>query len=406
MPTGDDAPSAGPSEAALDVDRLVEELRAKVEQRRSDGSLSPELELSLDDHFEQLMGGMPANATTMPDDIDSAVQALRTEHFGRDRIETSSRVVGGASAHRVIGKAIGRQVQGVLQQSQQHAQLVAHTMGLVAELATSIGRELDGPVFEQLDDLQLRLAEQQRSLAALDQSLFELAARVPGVPVDTWYSEDRFTAIFRGGADDMRERYRGLAEELVGLDPVLEIGFGRGEFLALLDELGVKARGIEPSAQLVHDGREQGLDVEVGTAVEYLAGVRAASLGGLVMIQVIEHLSPQHVIDFVRLAYEKVRPGGKVIVETVNPKSLYVYAHAFWVDPDHTRPVHPDYLEFLFGEAGFTDLRREYRSPVPTDEALELLPGDDEVTKLLNANFERINDLLFGPQDYAFIATR
>ena len=42
MPTGDDAPSAGPSEAALDVDRLVEELRAKVEQRRSDGSLSPE----------------------------------------------------------------------------------------------------------------------------------------------------------------------------------------------------------------------------------------------------------------------------------------------------------------------------------------------------------------------------
>ena len=124
------------------------------------------------------------------------------------------------------------------------------------------------------------------------------------------------------------------------------------------------------------------------------------------MIQVIEHLSPQHVIDFVRLAYEKVRPGGKVIVETVNPKSLYVYAHAFWVDPDHTRPVHPDYLEFLFGEAGFTDLRREYRSPVAADEALELLPGDDEVTKLLNANFERINDLLFGPQDYAFIATR
>ncbi len=43
VPTGDDAPSAGPSEAALDVDRLVEELRAKVEQRRSDGSLSPEL---------------------------------------------------------------------------------------------------------------------------------------------------------------------------------------------------------------------------------------------------------------------------------------------------------------------------------------------------------------------------
>ena len=47
------------------------------------------------------------------------------------------------------------------------------------------------------------------------------------------------------------------------------------------------------------------------------------------MIQVIEHLSPQHVIDVVRLAAEKVRPGGRVVVETVNPTSLYTYAHAF-----------------------------------------------------------------------------
>jgi DNA-binding transcriptional MerR regulator len=45
-------------------------------------------------------------------------------------------------------------------------------------------------------------------------------------------------------------------------------------------------------------------------------------------------------------------------------------------------------------------------SPVGADESLELLPGDDEVTKRLNANFERINGLLYGPQDYAILATR
>ena len=72
------------------------------------------------------------------------------------------------------------------------------------------------------------------------------------------------------------------------------------------------------------------------------------------MIQVIEHLTPQHVVDFVRIAADKVRPGGRVMVETVNPESLYIYAHALWVDPDHVRPVHPGYLEFLFGKAGFT----------------------------------------------------
>ncbi len=152
--------------------------------------------------------------------------------------------------------------------------------------------------------------------------------------------------------------------------------------------------------------RARGFQVDVGRAVEYLAGLDDASLGGLVMIQVIEHLSPQHVIDVVRLASEKVRRGGRVVIETVNPTSLYTYAHAFWMDPDHVRPVHPNYLRFLFAEAGFATVEQVDRSPVPADESLELMPGDDEVSKRLNANFERINSLLFGPQDYAIVATR
>ena len=32
--------------------------------------------------------------------------------------------------------------------------------------------------------------------------------------------------------------------------------------------------------------------------------------------------------------------------------------------------------------------------------------GDDETAKRLNANFGRINALVFGPQDYAIVATR
>jgi hypothetical protein len=60
----------------------------------------------------------------------------------------------------------------------------------------------------------------------------------------------------------------------------------------------------------------------------------------------------------------------------------------------------------LFAEAGFASVERVDRSPVPGDESLELLPGDDELTKRLNANFERINGLLYGPQDYAIVATR
>jgi hypothetical protein len=68
--------------------------------------------------------------------------------------------------------------------------------------------------------------------------------------------------------------------------------------------------------------------------------------------------------------------------------------------------VHPDFLSFLCRAAGFAEVERLDRSPVPADESLELLPGDDETTKRLNVNFERINALLFAPQDYAIVATR
>jgi O-antigen chain-terminating methyltransferase len=117
-------------------------------------------------------------------------------------------------------------------------------------------------------------------------------------------------------------------------------------------------------------------------------------------------LSPQQVIDFVALAAEKVRPGGKVVLETINPASLYTYARAFWLDPDHVRPVHPNFLEFLFREAEFARFSIEYRSPVSEAEALLPIEGDDSRTNRLNENFQRIGALLFGAQDYAVIATR
>ena len=125
------------------------------------------------------------------------------------------------------------------------------------------------------------------------------------------------------------------------------------------------------------------------------------SLGGLVLIQVVEHLTPQEVVDLVDLATAKVRPGGQVFVETVNPQSLYVFAHAFYVDPTHLRPVHPAYLMFLFKEAGFASVAIDWRSPPPADDVITEV-GDPAAA----ANNRRLNELLFAPQDYLLVATR
>ena len=194
----------------------------------------------------------------------------------------------------------------------------------------------------------------------------------------------------------MRERYRGLAEEFIGLDPVLEIGFGRGEFLELLDELGVKARGIEPSTQLVHEGREQGLDVEFGTAVEYLAGAPCGEPRRA--CDDPSHRAP-HAAARHRLRAARLREGATGrkghCRDGESEVLVRLCGHVLGRPRSHAcRCIRTISRSF----------RRSWTSRLPAPsytiaadrEALVLLPGDDEVTKLLNANFERINDPAFG----------
>ena len=389
-----------------DLDTLIADLRARIEERRRSGEYPDDLEETLEDHFDRLVGVRPRSSPALHDELQASLGALQELSFSRARISPASRLPGGRLVHRFMSRALRRQIEGVLAQVEEQNRLATRAVAWLGELASTIGNEFDTKVLQQLDDLQVRLAEQARDVNRLEAQAVETRERLPGCAVDAWYGEDHFTAFFRGSSDDLRSRYAELAKELIGCDPVVDLGFGRGEFMEQLVELGVRVRGVEPDAKLVASARGRGLDVEQGLAVEYLRTVEPGSLGGIVMIQVIEHLSPQQVVDFVSLAAEKVRPGGKVVLETINPASLYTYAHALWLDPDHVRPVHPNFLEFMFREAEFAKLSIEYRSPVAESERLVPLPGDDPQTLLLNENLERIGNLLFGPQDYAVIATR
>lgn len=394
------------SDSDSDLDKLVAELRIRVASRRESGSYPDNLEESLDWHFEQLVDPRARIAPAIFDELDELLRALTQYQYSRSRIEKSSNVPGGEFAHRVVTRALSQEIDGILTQSQQQSAIVTRALSLLAEVTNSVGSEMESRFTQQLDDIQQRVTEHTKVLNDLERDLLDVRQRIPGSVVETFYGEDRFTAQFRGGTDDLRMRFQSFAQRLTGCDPVLDIGFGRGELMEVLVDAGVQVRGIEPDPRLVANARARGLDATQGTAIEYLQTLEPESLGAITMIQVIEHLSPQQVVDFVSLAADKVRPEGKVLVETVNAESLYIYARAFWLDPDHVRPVHRALLEFLFSEAGFRKIEVEWRSPVPSDEQLMEVPGDDEHAKLVNENFRRIRQVLFGPQDYALIATR
>jgi hypothetical protein len=390
-----------------DLDELLATLRARVEERRRDAEYPPGLEDDLDKHYRHIVGAhRPPSTASLLDELDGVRAELNNFAFRSDDISVESRIPGGATVHRAVAKTTSRQIQGVLEQAQRHANLVSRTITLMAAVSDSIADTYDRSVMQQLDDLQLRLAEHERELHRTLVRLDDVIAAAPGAPVEPWYSSAAFEERFGRDVAGAHEQDAELAAQFVGCAPVLDLAIGGGEFLELLRACDVDGRGVDIDVGSVESARNRGLSAEVGEPYEALRAVDDGTLGGIVMRNVIEFLPPQHAIDIVRLAAEKLRRGGKVLVDTVNPASLVTHARTLGIGARTVRPLHPSYLAFLFGEAGFAEIVHIDRAPVADDESLELIPGEDETAKRLNANFERINALLFAPQGYAIVATR
>jgi O-antigen chain-terminating methyltransferase len=205
-----------------------------------------------------------------------------------------------------------------------------------------------------------------------------------------------FESRMRGSVEAIRERQRRYVDDLRQAAPVLDVGCGRGELLQLLREAGVEARGIDADADMVAYARGEGLDVEQADLVEYLERLDDASLGGIFMGQVVEHLPPGVLVRSLELAARKLRPGGVLVAETINPLSPLALRHYF-ADLTHAQPLVPETLQLLARQSGFAETELRYLN----EPAERLTEPDDPV---IAANVRRLNELLFAPLDYALIA--
>ena len=199
-----------------------------------------------------------------------------------------------------------------------------------------------------------------------------------------------------------------------GAGDVLDVGCGRGEFLDLLRTDGIPARGLDLNHEMVEVCRGRGLDVAEGDLVRYLSGLPDGALGGLIAIQVVEHLEPAYLMRALDLAYHKLRPGSRIVLETINPACWFAFFASYIRDLTHVRPIHPETLQYLLTASGFERASIEWRSPYPVTEKLQpVAPGADDdapavkdLRDTINANVERLNGLLFTNMDYAAVATR
>ena len=241
------------------------------------------------------------------------------------------------------------------------------------------------------------------------------ATGLAGAPATTYVAfEDRF----RGSEDEIRARQRDYTQYFAGQSDVLDIGCGRGEFLDLLQHQGIRARGLDLNPEMVAVCKARGLDVTNADARTYLRGLPDASLGGIIALQVIEHLEPSYLIDVLTLAYDKLRPGARMVLETINPACWVAFFESFLRDLTHEKPVHPETLQYLLQASGFSNVEIVFRAPIDEGGKLRRVTprpehyGDanqDALTELVssfNSNVDRLNGRLFSYQDFAAIATR
>ena len=239
-----------------------------------------------------------------------------------------------------------------------------------------------------------------------------------GAALDS-YKYVGFEDCFRGSQEEIRARLMAYLPSFAGARDVLDLGCGRGEFLDLLRQEGIPARGVDLNHEMAEGCRERGLDVVQGDGVAYLASLPDGALGGLFAAQVVEHLQPDQLLRLLEVAYDKLRPGSTIVLETINPTCWSAFFESYIRDVTHVRPLHPDTLQYLLQASGYQRVAVRYSAPYPEQAKLHAvaMPAGAadapivmqrlaDLAEICNANVQRLNALLFGARDYAAVGVR
>lgn len=300
--------------------------------------------------------------------------------------------------------------------------LLIQFLQTITPLADTHYREIDDAIAQlrSVTDVAQRTAmtakrevERRSSVAA--------PAGAPSPVVPTSSSDSEYVGFedrFRGSESAIRERLADYVSYFAGRSNVLDIGCGRGEFLDLLREQGIGARGLDLNPEMIEVCQSRGLDAIVADARSHLQSLPDESLDGVIAVQVIEHLQPAYLTQLLGLAFDKLQPGATLILETINPSCWVAFFESFIRDLTHAKPIHADTLQYLLQASGFSTVEIVYRSPIAADGRLRKVTprpehfGDtapDQLTELVssfNSNVDRLNDRLFSYQDFAAIATK
>jgi hypothetical protein len=220
---------------------VIAELKARIEDAGA-GDYPEDLEETLDEHFDRLVGVRPRSTPALHSELQAALRELSTQRFTRARIDPSSNLPAGSFVHRAMGRALSRQVDGVLRQIEEQNLLVTRAIALLGEIAATIGNEFD--TRSSSSSTTCRSVAEQATWRGSG-SVWPGTRRIPGQSPGT----ARITSCVLPQRRPA-PAYPELAKELISCDPVLDLGFSRVSSSSC-SRSWASRRGVEPDEQLV-----------------------------------------------------------------------------------------------------------------------------------------------------------
>jgi SAM-dependent methyltransferase len=146
---------------------------------------------------------------------------------------------------------------------------------------------------------------------------------------------------------------------------ILDLGCGPGDLLAAFRHAGYTAlSGVDISAEQVAIARNSFPGVVQGDLFDYLRQPDIGPFDLITAFDLLEHLTRDEAIEFLRLVHGKLRSGGTLILQLPNGDSPFA-GSVYWSDLTHETQYTAISLRHLLEACGFRDCEFQEHGPTP-----------------------------------------
>jgi 2-polyprenyl-3-methyl-5-hydroxy-6-metoxy-1,4-benzoquinol methylase len=135
----------------------------------------------------------------------------------------------------------------------------------------------------------------------------------------------------------------------------LDMGCGSGDLLMALQSLGFgNLTGVDIGPEQVAIAQSRGLHVVQANLLDYLQ-TSAQRFDLIFAVDVIEHFTKDEVLDLLHLTWERLKPGGRLILQTPNALSPWA-SQCRYGDLTHELIFSPECIVSTLRLSGFKDI--------------------------------------------------